>query len=161
MIGDLERISDHAVNLVEATEELKDKDIAFSDSARRELSVLRRAVGEIVTITDRAFATGDVALAARVEPLEQVLDKLRDDIKKNHIQRLQKSECSIEHGFVLSDVLTDLERVSDHCSNLAACIIEMAQRDALDVHGYLHDVKSGGEEFHRLYGEYSQKYSLR
>ena len=161
MIGDLERISDHAVNLVEAVEELKDKDISFSERANHELSVLRGAVGEIVGITEQAFATGDVALAAHVEPLEQVVDKLRDDIKKNHIQRLQRSECSIEHGFVLSDVLTDLERVSDHCSNLAACIIEMAQRDSLDVHGYLHDVKAGGEEFHRLYGEYSRKYSLR
>ena len=160
MIGDFERISDHAVNLVESAEELKDKGIAFSENAQCELAQMRAAVEETVVITDSAFAHSDIVMAAKVEPLEQVVDYLKDGIKKNHIQRLQKSECTIEHGFVLSDVLNNLERVSDHCSNIAGCLIEMAQHDSLGLHGYLHEVKEGGAEFHRLYGEFMEKYKL-
>lgn len=160
MIGDFERISDHAVNLAESAEEMKDKELKFSHSATAELSKMRGAVGEIVTITEEAFESGEITVAARVEPLEQVVDYLKDQIKKNHIIRLQKSECSIEHGFVLSDVLNNLERVSDHCSNIAACLIEMSQHESLGVHEYLHTVKVGGEEFHRLHGEYMDKYRL-
>lgn len=160
MIGDFERISDHAVNLVESAEELKDKGIAFSDSATKELATMRAAVEEIVNMTEEAFVTGDIEKAAMVEPLEQVVDELRDEIKLRHIRRLQKSECSIEHGFVLSDILNNLERVSDHCSNIAGCLIEMSRHDALDLHEYLHNVKAGGEEFHRLYNAFSEKYPL-
>lgn len=160
MIGDFERISDHAVNLVESAEELKDKGIAFSDSATKELATMRAAVEEIVNMTEEAFITGDIEKAAMVEPLEQVVDELRDEIKLRHIRRLQKSECSIEHGFVLSDILNNLERVSDHCSNIAGCLIEMSRHDALDLHEYLHNVKAGGEEFHRLYNGFSEKYPL-
>ncbi len=160
LIGDFERISDHAVNLVESAEELKDKGIAFSESATRELATMRAAVAEIVTITEEAFISGDMEKAAMVEPLEQVVDHLKDEIKLNHIMRLQKSECSIEHGFVLSDILNNLERVSDHCSNIAGCLIEMTRHDALDLHEYLHGVKKGGEEFHRLYNSFMEKYPL-
>ena len=160
MIGDFERISDHAVNLVESAEEMKDKELQFSSSATVELAKMRGAVGEIVSITEQAFVSGDVTLAARVEPLEQVVDYLKDEIKKNHIIRLQKSECSIEHGFVLSDMLNNLERVSDHCSNIAGCLIEMTRHDSLGLHEYLHEVKAGGEEFHRLHSEYMEKYKI-
>lgn len=160
MIGDFERISDHAANLVESAEELRDKGISFSDSAVRELATLRSAVGEIVSVTEESFAQTDVEKAATVEPLEQVVDHIKDQIRLNHIRRLQKSECSIEHGFVLSDILTNLERVSDHCSNIAGCIIEMSKHEALDLHEYLHNVKKGGAEFHKLYDQFMEKYPM-
>ncbi len=160
MIGDLERISDHSVNLVESAEEIKDKSLVFSRDAMAELQVLYNAVCEILAITEEAFLQSDMELAAKVEPLEQVVDDLRDGIKRRHIDRLQKSECTIEHGFVLSDILTNLERVADHCSNVAGCLIEMSKNDALDLHDYLHRVKAGGMEYDALYREYSGRYAL-
>ena len=160
IIGDLERISDHSVNLVDSAEEIKDKELVFSEEAKGELTVLYNAVSEIVTITEQALTTSDLELAARIEPLEQVIDDLRDDIKANHIRRLQKSECTVEHGFVLSDILTNLERVSDHCSNIGGCLIEMAKNDTLDLHDYLHRVHVGGMEYKELFGEYKEKYAL-
>ena len=160
IIGDLERISDHSVNLVDSAEEIKDKSLVFSEEAKAELDVLYAAVSEIVTITEEALATSDLELAARIEPLEQVIDDLRDDIKIHHIQRLKKSECTVEHGFVLSDILTNLERVSDHCSNIGGCLIEMAKNDTLDLHDYLHRVHVGGMEYKELFGEYKAKYAL-
>ena len=160
MIGDLERISDHAVNLLESVEELKDKDIAFSDSAKKELHSLMGAVDEILVITKGALVEGDMTKAAAVEPLEQVVDYLKDQIRFQHTLRLQKSECTIEHGFVLADVLTNLERVSDHCSNIAGCLIEMSKHESLGVHEYLHEVKAGSPEFTRLYNGFLEKYSI-
>ena len=160
IIGDLERISDHSVNLVDSAEEIKDKTLIFSEEAKAELDVLYAAVTEIVTITEQALTTSDLELAARIEPLEQVIDDLRDDIKINHIHRLKKSECTVEHGFVLSDILTNLERVSDHCSNIGGCLIEMAKNDSLDLHDYLHRVHLGGLEYKTLFGEYKAKYAL-
>ncbi len=160
LIGDLERISDHSINLLESAEEIKDKNLSFSPDAVAELNVLYSAVSEIVTITEQAMLDSDLELAARVEPLEQVVDDLRDGIKSRHINRLQKSECTIEHGFVLSDILTNLERVADHCSNIAGCLIEMSKHDALDLHDYLHRVKAGGMEYDELFREYSEKFAL-
>ncbi len=160
IIGDLERISDHSVNILESAEEIKDKNLTFTPEAKAELSVLYAAVTEIVTITEQALIHTDIELAARVEPLEQVVDSLRDDIKAHHILRLQKSECTVEHGFVLSDILTNLERVSDHCSNIAGCLIEMAKNDTLDLHDYLHRVKAGGMEYNELFNQYKEKYAL-
>ena len=160
IIGDFERISDHSVNIVESAEELKDKSISFSDTARGELRSLAGAVDEIVSITEDAFSKADMEKAATVEPLEQVVDHLKEQIRRNHTLRLQKSECTIEHGFVLADILTNLERVSDHCSNIAGCLIEMSRHDALGVHEYLHTVKAGSEEFNRLYSGYLEKYSF-
>ena len=160
IIGDLERISDHSVNLVDSAEEIKDKTLIFSEEAKAELDVLYAAVTEIVTITEQALTTSDLELAARIEPLEQVIDDLRDDVKINHIHRLKKSECTVEHGFVLSDILTNLERVSDHCSNIGGCLIEMAKNDTLDLHDYLHRVHLGGLEYKALFGEYKAKYAL-
>ena len=160
IIGDLERISDHAVNVLESAEEMRDKKIEFSAEAQKELAVLRSAVAEILKITEEAFDNNDVALAADVEPLEQVVDDLRDRIKQNHIIRLQKSECTIEHGFILADLLNDFERVSDHCSNIAGCVIEISTYEALDMHKYLSEIKHGSEAFEKKYSEYKKQYSL-
>ena len=160
IIGDYERISDHAVNIVESAEEMRDKKIEFSPQAQHEIAVLRGAVGEILAITFEAFIGDDLGKAADVEPLEQVIDELRDKIKLNHILRLQKSECSIEHGFVLSDLLTNFERVADHCSNIAGCVIEISEFDALDMHKYLADIRQGSEGFDDKFKEYKRKYVI-
>lgn len=161
MIGDLERISDHAVNVVESAEEINDKQLVFSDDAKRELRCMYGAVNEILAITEDSFVNDDISKAYTVEPLEQVVDYLRDQIKLQHVLRLQKSECTIEHGFVLSDILTNLERVSDHCSNIAGCLVEMSKHESLDVHDYLHKVKAGGMEYDALYNSYMDKYSIK
>ena len=160
LIGDLERISDHSVNLTESAEEIKDKEIVFSEYAKRELNTMYAAVTEIVSITNRALSNMDLEEAAQVEPLEQVVDYLKDQIKLQHVIRVQKSQCTIEHGFILSDILTNLERVSDHCSNIAGCLIEMSRHDSLDLHNYLHEVKEGGKEYEQSYKKYMDKYAL-
>ena len=160
IIGDLERISDHAVNIVESAAELRDKKITFSQEAQKELAVLRSAVKRILNMTVDAFKNNDLVRASEIEPLEQVIDELRDKIKRNHILRLQKSECSIDNGFILSDMLTNFERVADHCSNIAGCVIEISAHDALDMHKYLASVKHGSEDFEEKYRAYSQEYSL-
>ena len=160
IIGDYERISDHAVNIVESAEEMHDKKIEFSSQAQHEITVLRGAVDEILSIAYEAFIGDDVDRAGDVEPLEQQIDELRDKIKLNHILRLQKSECSIEHGFVLSDLLTNFERVADHCSNIAGCVIEISAFDALDMHKYLAQIREGSEGFDDKFAEYQRKYSI-
>lgn len=159
IIGDYERISDHAVNIVESCEELRDKKIVFSDDANRELGVMRRAICDILDLSYRAFVNNDLEAASMIDPLEQVVDDLRDKIKLNHIIRLQKSECTIEHGFVLSDILTNFERVSDHCSNIGGCVIEIAKYDALDMHKY-NRKNHNSEDFEQMYKEYSSVYSI-
>ena len=160
LIGDLERISDHSVNIVESAEEIKDKELKFSDSATSELRIMYSAVEEITTITKDALVYSDLDKATLVEPLEQVVDGLKDQIKLQHVIRVQQSLCTIEHGFVLSDILTNLERVSDHCSNIAGCIIELSKNDALDLHNYLNEVKTGGKDFEINYKRYLEKYSI-
>ena len=160
LIGDFERITDHAVNLVESAEEIKDKKVVFSNEANRELSVMYSAVDEILTLATDSFVKQDLHAASQVEPLEQVVDYLRDEIKLQHILRLQKSECSIEHGFVLADILTNLERVSDHCSNVAGLILEMSAHGDVETHRYLRNVRAGGEGFKWNYKKYLEKYSL-
>ena len=159
IIGDFERISDHAVNIVESAEEIRQKKLAFSKEANRELAVMTAALEEILDISEHAFRESDLALAAKIEPLEQVVDDLKDQIKANHIQRLQKSECSIEHGFVLSDLLNNFERVSDHCSNVGGCIIELTH-DALDLHKYLAEVKADDGAFKKEFDAFKEKYAL-
>ena len=159
MIGDFERISDHSVNIVESAEEMSDKELHFSESAIKELNIMYGAVSEITSITMEAFVDNDLEKATQVEPLEQVVDYLKDQIKLQHVIRVQKSQCTIEHGFVLSDILTNLERVSDHCSNIAGCLIEISRHDSLDLHNYLHEVKAGGK-FDENYKQYLAKYSL-
>ncbi len=160
IIGDFERISDHSVNIVESAEELRDKELSFSEYAVRELEVMYGALNEITNITKDAFADNDLEKATLVEPLEQVVDDLKDKVKLSHVIRVQKNQCTIEHGFILSDLLTNLERVSDHCSNIAGCVVEMSRHDALDLHSYLREVKAGGKEFEINYKKYSEKYAL-
>ncbi|MGM9652251.1 MAG: Na/Pi cotransporter family protein [Eubacteriales bacterium] len=160
LIGDFERISDHAVNLLESAEEIHDKQLSFSAEAKRELSVMVGAVTEILDLALTAFRERNLDSAFMVEPLEQVVDSLRDYIKKQHVSRLQHQECTIEMGFVLSDVLTNLERVSDHCSNIAGCLLEMSH-ESMDMHKYLRSVKDGGEKEYNDYFDYfKMKYAI-
>ena len=158
-INDFERIGDHACNMVKVAKEMRDKNIAFSKEATKELSVLTDALNEILALTKEAFAKTDVEIAFKIEPLEQVIDKLIYDIKANHITRLQSGNCTIELGFVLHDLLTNYERVSDHCSNVAVAIIETAH-GSFQTHEYLRDVKRTNEEFKKDYEEYLAKFAL-
>lgn len=160
MIGDYERISDHAVNVVESIEELRDKKTMFSQDAQKELGVLRSALTDILAITQSACIDNDITKAASVEPLEQVVDELIDKMKLNHILRLQKNECTIELGFVLNDLLVNFERVSDHCSNIAGCIIEISEYGALDMHKYIADIRHGSEKYEQKYNEYKNQYVI-
>jgi phosphate:Na+ symporter len=160
MIGDFERISDHAVNIMESVLEMKDKGVVFSDYAKDELGIMCSALREILTITDTSFINSDYKEAAKVEPLEQVVDNLRDQIKYRHTKRLQKNLCSIENGFILSDIITNLERVSDHCSNIAGCLIEMGQNERLDLHSYLNEIKHDDKAFAQMEKAYEEKYAL-
>ena len=162
-IGDLERLSDHAVNVAKSVREMDDKKLSFSQTAQRELQVMIDAVKEITGLANTCLVNDDLKTAYLVEPLEQVIDYLKDTIKKGHIMRLQKEECTIEMGFVLSDLITNLERVSDHCSNIAGCVIELAN-DELSLHEYYHEIKDGDdfrtEYFKKKYDMYMQKYAI-
>ena len=160
LIGDFERISDHAVNILESAEEMRSKDVKFSPEAQNEIKVISSAVNEITHLTLEAFRTENTDKAASVEPLEQVVDELKEKIRLNHILRLQKNYCTIEHGFILSDILTNLERVADHCSNVAVCILEMTNHSSIESHTYLSGIKTTGEDFRQKFMEYSAKYSL-
>ncbi|MBO5756992.1 MAG: Na/Pi cotransporter family protein [Clostridia bacterium] len=160
IIGDLERISDHAVNIAESAEEMKDKGVQFSPAAQKELNTMIAAVREVLWNAREGFINNNMNMAASVEPLEEVIDDLRDDIKLNHIVRLQNNECTMEMGFILSDLLTNCERVADHCSNIAGCMLELSQDKALDMHKYLFAVKHGNPEFDRRYQEYKEKYPI-
>lgn len=159
-IGNFERLGDHALNLVDSAKEIKEKNVVFSDAAYEELTVLTDALIEIITITDECYAKNDSVLAARVEPLEQVIDRLTDKVRKRHIDRLKAGECTIELGFILSDILNNFERISDHCSNIAVAVIE-GETDSFDPHNYLSGVKSGNEEFDAEYSQYKDKYRLQ
>ena len=162
-ISDFERISDHSVNLLESAEEMHTKNVQFSQDAREELQVLEDAVQDTLKRTTEAFRKGDLHLAGKVEPLEQVVDELVRAIKARHIARLQAGSCSIEYGFVLDDLLTNYERVCDHCSNVAVAQIEVAQ-DSFDTHAYLNELRSGSadtkesEDFQRRLDRYRERY---
>ena len=159
-IGDLERISDHSMNILGAAEEMNEKNMIFSDEGKAELKVFVDAVREILDLTVRAFERNDVKKAAFVEPLEEVIDELNTLVKANHIKRLQKGVCTIEQGFVLSDISTNLERVSDHCSNIAISVIEI-DRDGFDAHGYLENLKKENDpQFVGLVETFRKKYTL-
>ena len=159
-INDFERLSDHALNIAECAQELHEKQISFSEAGSRELNVLISAVREIISISIDAFVRNDLETAYRVEPLEELIDNLCDEMKLHHIDRLQKGICTLHHGFVFNDLLTNLERVSDHCSNIAVAIIEL-ESENFDTHEYINsliEVRSHG--FDEYYGEYSKKYVL-
>ena len=159
MIGDLERISDHAVNIVESAREMHEKEITFSAIATEEIKTIVAAVREILDMSLKALKEEDLHQASLVEPLEQVIDLLNKSIRARHIDRLTHNECTIELGFVLNDILTNLERVSDHCSNLAVCIIEIAH-NSFDTHEYLSEVKHNQGEFIAQYEQYKEKFAL-
>lgn len=159
-LSDLERISDHALNLCGTALEIKEKNIIFSDDAKRELTVMTDALKEIVDITVNSFINDDFEAASHVEPIEQVIDKLKDELKARHIDRLQKGECTVQLGFVFSDLLTNMERVSDHCSNIAVYTIQQ-NSPKLDTHKYLRKVRTSAVgNFVEEYSEYEKKYSL-
>ena len=161
VVGDVERISDHAVNVIEVAQEIHDKNIVFSEKAQKEIETITSAVTEILTLAVKALNDEDRVAAKKVEPLEQTIDKLKHDIKNNHVERLRSGQCTMEMGFVLSDLLTNCERVSDHCSNIAVCILEMAH-NSLETHEYLSHVKNDGiNHFFEQYEEYKEKYKLR
>lgn len=159
-IGDFERISDHAVNIMETAKEVKTKGENFSDKAKAELSVYEKAIQEIVEMTVKVFEDEDTELAVHVEPLEEVIDTLNDEVKKKHVKRLRKGKCTIELGFVLSDITTNYERVADHCSNIAVSLIQIKE-DGFETHEYLDNIKEkDAARFHMEYKEYRKKYKL-
>ncbi|MDY4105404.1 MAG: Na/Pi cotransporter family protein [Oscillospiraceae bacterium] len=159
LIGDFERISDHAVNILESAEEMREKHIRFSDAAQRELKIMRSAVCEILDLALEAYRNNDPRTAKQVEPLEEVVDTLKEQLRMRHILRLQNGVCTIELGFVWADLLTNLERVADHCSNIAGRVIE-SRNASIDLHAYLDNVKIGNQKFAEEYNAYAKKYAL-
>ncbi len=161
VVGDIERISDHSVNIANAAKEMDDKNISFSKYAEDDVKVITDAVNEIITITIDAFINNDYELAKKVEPLDGVIDKLKYKIKDNHIQRLRERGCTVELGFVLSDLLITYERIAGHCSNIAVSLLE-PEMDTLETHDYLSHIKSEGDnEYVQEYKKYKEKYSLK
>ena len=159
VIGDFERISDHSVNLLESAEELMQKNQKFSDAAKEELHVLIAAVTEIMELSFDSFRRNDLETALQVEPLEQVIDGLKEQMRTRHIVRLQQGNCSIETGFIWSDLLTSLERIGDHCSNIAGCVIDLAHKD-MNTHEALRTVRNSNEQYQERYHDYALKYRL-
>lgn len=159
-IGDFERIGDHAVNIQRVAQEIDDKGLQFSDKAQAELKVMTQAIIDILNLTVTAFEQDDSDLAVKVEPLEQVIDSLNQELKDRHIRRLQEGRCTIELGFILSDLLTNYSRVSDHCSNVAVTVIQIKE-SVFDTHDYLNEVKTGGDEaFTSAFNTYKDTYVL-
>ena len=156
-IGDFERISDHAINLMESAQELAKKGLHFSDKAKAELKVLKAAVHDIVDTAYEVFDKQDVGLAEKIEPLEEVVDELSKEVKRRHVQRLRTGECTIEMGFILSDITTSLERIADHCSNIGVCVTQVRE-DLYDTHSHLDTVKDSS--FYHELEEVREKYQL-
>ena len=158
-IGDFERISDHAVNILSSAEEMTRKNLTFSANAKNELITITSAIREILSLALKAFERRDTNIASQVEPLEQVIDTLKEQMRTRHILRMQQGQCSIEAGFVLSDLLTDLERTSDHCSNIAGCIIDASHHN-LNLHETLREAKAADSGFQSTFHSYAEKYQL-
>lgn len=159
-IGDFERISDHALNISETAQEMHDKKICFSEKAKAEIQVYTKALRDIMELTTKVFYNGDIQLATTVEPLEEVIDGLNVELKKRHVKRLRNGECTIELGFILSDIISNYERVADHCSNIAVCLIQIHD-DGFDTHEYLEHIRSEeNREFMDMYRKYKKSYEL-
>ena len=159
-ISDFERISDHALNICDAAREINAKSVVFSPEAERELRTLEQAITEILHLAIGAFVSGDLEAASRVEPLEEIVDGLCDEMKLHHVDRLQKGVCTLNQGFIFNDLLTNYERVADHCSNIAVAMIEL-ESDSFDTHEYLNSVKAmKSASFARYSAEYQKKYTL-
>ena len=159
-ISDFERISDHALNIAETAREIHEKGLVFSGDAAHELALMESAVEEILHLSVEAFVSGDLSVAARVEPLEEIIDGLCDEMKLHHVERLKSGECTLSHGFVFNDLITNYERVADHCSNVAVALIEL-KSDSFDTHEYLSSVKELRDaSFTKHYEEYRKKYAI-
>ena len=159
-IGDIERISDHAVIIANAAKEIYDKNLSFSEAAVEELEVFSAAVRKVVEIAMEAMKDEDLAMAGKVEPLEEVIDDLGDEMKKRHIDRLREGRCTIELGFILSDLTTSYKRIADHCSNIAVCLIQ-ADNDEYERHSYLNSLKEeDNQQFREQFEEYGKEYAL-
>ena len=159
-IGDFERLGDHAVNILGSVRELQEKKLSFSPAGQEDLALLSSALTEILALTAEAYEKNDAEIAARVEPLEQTIDRLVERIKDKHVARLQNGECTIQLGFILADLLNNFERISDHCSNIAVSVIEI-KHNTFDTHQYLNRVKYGSREFTVQFEEYCEKYGLK
>ncbi len=160
VIGDLERIGDHAVNIKEVAKEMHQKKIVFSPEAQEELKVMTSAITDVLTQTILAFETNNLDLCKQIEPLEEVVDTLRKELKDRHIRRLQSGNCTTELGFIYSDILTNYERVSDHCSNIAVCLLQV-EENSFETHGYMHDIKYAKDNtFNQQYEKVKTKYKL-
>ena len=158
-IGDFERISDHSVNVLESAEELREKNIVFTPAAQKEMDIMCRAIEEILKLSYKAFAENDLTASREVEPLEQVIDDLKESMRNGHINRLKQGNCSIEAGFVWIDLLTNLERTSDHCSNIAVCVMDAAEHN-MNLHESLRIMKEDDKHFAERYATYKNKYKL-
>lgn len=158
-IGDFERISDYAVNLLEATEEMKNKSLKFSDTAVFEFHIICAAINEILDLALTAFSDNDLQTAYKVEPLEEIIEKLKENIRTRHILRLQQGNCTMEAGFVLCDILTDLKRAADHCSNIAGCLIDISH-DNMNLHESLKELRNDSDDFKKEFKAYANKYTL-
>ena len=156
-IGDFERISDHAVNILESAEEMRDKGIEFTPDAQIEMNSLSMAVSEIVELSYSAFRKSDNEQAMKVEPLEQVIDRMKELLRSRHIERLRVGNCGIEAGFVWSDLITNMERVSDHCSNIAGCVVDIKEQN-MNIHESLRQLRSNDEQYRKQFEEYTSKY---
>ncbi len=159
VIGDFERISDHARNIMESGKELFEKKLSFSETAQTELKILRSAVSEIIDLSIDSFVNNDVELALNIECLEGVIDDLKEQMRVNHTKRLQKGKCTLDTGFVWSDLLNNYERISDHCSNIAGAVVDLEHHD-LNTHKALKKIRRSGEEYVNQYAAYSEKYAL-
>ena len=157
LIGDYERIADHAVNILESAEEMRNKNVTFSENAAYEYSVICEAVTEILDLSYQAFSKDDFHSARKTEPLEQVIDQLKEDLRTRHFIRLQNRECSVAAGFIWSDLLTNLERVSDHCSNISGCVLDTAGRN-MDMHENQRIIRDSAEDYEQQYNMYLAKY---
>ena len=159
-IGDFERIGDHAVNIANAAKEMNAKKLVFSPAAQKDLGVISSALSKIVILTVDSFTDNDIAMAKKVEPLEQVIDDLCDEMKIRHIKRLRDGDCTLDLGFVYNDLLTNLERIADHCSNIAVAMIELKAAE-FDTHEYLNRVKTeSSTDFQNTFEEFRNEFSL-
>ncbi|MBQ4281872.1 MAG: Na/Pi cotransporter family protein, partial [Spirochaetales bacterium] len=159
LITDFERIADHSVNVAESAVEMKEKGIVFSEDAGNEIGIMIRAINHITLLSLNAFLNKDLDSAFKVEPLEQVVDYLKEEIRTRHISRLQRGMCSIEAGFVLNDMLASMERVSDHCSNIAGCVIDAGMNN-LNLHATLKDYKHNSQRFNKAFESFMDQYRL-
>ena len=159
LIGDYERIADHAVNILESAEEMTQKKIVFSEEAIKEYRNICSAISEILDLSYQAFASGDFTAARNTEPLEQVIDSLKEELRTRHILRLQKGECSVDAGFIWSDLLTNLERVSDHCSNISGSVLDTVGH-TMNIHENLRIFRQSDEDYKQQYQSFLKKYEL-